>query len=406
MPGVVSQHEIQPVQRVSIHEVQNNAGRALYLPCERRAHLSHHPTSSRLHTAESKAVIPATHGTTDGSFGSNPSTASLRYLQPTIGSSSRDQGLYPSQQASRGANASAGPSQSASSSITQTYSQQYYPPAHPPQEVTSQHIDPCTESWPWDDLLDSPESGSFQSASTTYDPPSVDSISNSYNSSTGSETALLTAEQLWDPLTDSSHQPLYNIAASHPRPIPPSSALPPLVPRGACPSGPPLRQLGQSTERRRVPRPRFRLSNQTPSLARRSLLAALDAAKDTRDADGGQFYVDYSFRASVLIKAQIVPLHQEDLEQWFVCRQQDGMIGYQGFADVHPSSHPVNIPDMEWQDSDPSSDVIVAMDGMPAKNASQCSRYNKYRIKSSRPHVEPGSADSMFAWLSKLLPGL
>lgn len=78
----------------------------------------------------------------------------------------------------------------------------------------------------------------------------------------------------------------------------------------------------------------------------------------------------------------------------------------QGFADVHPSSHPVNIPDMEWQDSDPSSDVIVAMDGMLKNKASQCSRYDRYRIKSSRPHVEPGSADSMFAWLSRLLPGL
>ena len=195
--------------------------------------------------------------------------------------------------------------------------------------MTSQHIAPGTESWPWDDLLDSPESGSFQSASTTYDPPSVDSLPDSYNSSTGSETALLTAEQLWDPLTESSHQPSYHIAASHPRPIPPSSALPPLAPRGACPSGPPPRQLGQSTERRRVPRPRFRLSNQKPSMARRSLLADLDAAKDTPDADGGHFYVDYSFRASSLIKAHVVPVHQEDLEQWFVQRQQDGMIGYQ-----------------------------------------------------------------------------
>ncbi len=195
--------------------------------------------------------------------------------------------------------------------------------------MTSQHIDPATESWPWDDLLDSPESGSFQSASTTYDPPSVDSLPDSYNSSTGSETALLTAEQLWDPLTESSHQPSYHIAASHPRPILPSSALPPLAPKGACPSGPAPRQLGQSTERRRVPRPRFRLSNQKPSMTRRSLLADLDAAKDTSDADGGHFYVDYSFRASSLIKAHVVPLPQEDLEQWFVHRPQDGMIGYQ-----------------------------------------------------------------------------
>ena len=195
--------------------------------------------------------------------------------------------------------------------------------------MTSQHINPGTDSWPWDDLLDSPESDSFQSASTTYDPPSVDSLPDSYTSSTGSETALLTAEQLWDPLTDSNHQPSYHIAASHPRPIPPSSALPPLAPRGACPSGPPPRQLGQSTERRRVPRPRFRLSNQKPSMACRSLLADLNAVKDTPDADGGHFYVDYSFRASALIKAHVVPLHQEDLEQWFVRQQQDGMIGYQ-----------------------------------------------------------------------------
>ncbi len=102
MPGVVSQHEIQPVQRFSIHEVQNNAGRAVYLPFERRAHLSHHPTSSRLHPADGKAVIAATHSTSGSSFSSNPSTASQRYLHPTTGPSSLDQGLYPGQQASRG----------------------------------------------------------------------------------------------------------------------------------------------------------------------------------------------------------------------------------------------------------------------------------------------------------------
>lgn len=43
----------------------------------------------------------------------------------------------------------------------------------------------CEESWPWDELLDSPASDSYQSASTTYDPPSVDSIPDSYDSSTG-----------------------------------------------------------------------------------------------------------------------------------------------------------------------------------------------------------------------------
>ena len=64
-------------------------------------------------------------------------------------------------------------------------------------------------------------------------------------------------------------------------------------------------------------------------MARRSLLAELEIAKDKPDSDGGHFYADYSFRASALIKAHVVPLHQEDLEQWFVRRQQDGVIGYQ-----------------------------------------------------------------------------
>ncbi len=102
MPGVVSQHEIQPVQRFSIHEVQNNAGRALYLPFERRAHLSHHPTSSRLHPADGKAVIAATHSTSGSSFGSNLSTASQRYLHHTTGPSLLNHGLHPSQQAFHG----------------------------------------------------------------------------------------------------------------------------------------------------------------------------------------------------------------------------------------------------------------------------------------------------------------
>lgn len=82
------------------------------------------------------------------------------------------------------------------------------------------------------------------------------------------------------------------------------------------------------------------------------------------------------------------------------------MVSVQGFADVTPISHPVNIPDMEWQDSDASMDVVVAMDGMSMKKASQRTAYDKYRSKLRRSHAEPGSADSMFAWLSKLLPGL
>lgn len=52
----------------------------------------------------------------------------------------------------------------------------------------------CEESWPWDDnLLDSPGSDSFESASTTYDPPSDESIPESYSSSTASTAALIPA---------------------------------------------------------------------------------------------------------------------------------------------------------------------------------------------------------------------
>ena len=78
----------------------------------------------------------------------------------------------------------------------------------------------------------------------------------------------------------------------------------------------------------------------------------------------------------------------------------------QGFADVSPSSFPVNIPAMEWQDSDASLDVVVAVEGMSIKKAFHYSRYEKYKCKSLRSDTEPGNADSMFAWLSKLLPGL
>ena len=52
----------------------------------------------------------------------------------------------------------------------------------------------CEESWPWDDnLLDSPGSDSFESASTNYDPPSDNSIPDSYTSSTASTSALIHA---------------------------------------------------------------------------------------------------------------------------------------------------------------------------------------------------------------------
>lgn len=102
MPSAISQHEIQPVQRFTINEVQSTAGRAVCLPLERQAQLSRHPSSSRLQPAEGRAVLAGTQSTGCGSFGSNLSAASIHYSLPTTGPSTLDQRLYPSQQAFRG----------------------------------------------------------------------------------------------------------------------------------------------------------------------------------------------------------------------------------------------------------------------------------------------------------------
>lgn len=102
MPSAISQHEIQPVQRFTINEVQSTAGRAICLPFERQAQLSRHPSSSRLQPAEGRAVLAGTQSTGCGSFGSNLSAASMHYSLPTTGPSTLDQCLYPSQQAFRG----------------------------------------------------------------------------------------------------------------------------------------------------------------------------------------------------------------------------------------------------------------------------------------------------------------
>ena len=70
-------------------------------------------------------------------------------------------------------------------------------------------------------------------------------------------------------------------------------------------------------------------------------------------------------------------------------------------------SHPVSISDLEWQDPNASTDVVLAMGGMSIKKASQHSREHGLKSKSQGTQsAESGNADSMFAWLSKLLPGL
>lgn len=70
-------------------------------------------------------------------------------------------------------------------------------------------------------------------------------------------------------------------------------------------------------------------------------------------------------------------------------------------------SHPVSIPDLDRHESEVSTDVVVAMGSMSIKKASQHNRHHGPRSKSLRTtSAESGNADSMFAWLSKLLPGL
>lgn len=74
---------------------------------------------------------------------------------------------------------------------------------------SAQALVTCEESWPWDDLLDSPGADSFQSASTTYDPPSVDSIPDSFVGSTGTMRPLTMYGRPPMPLpssTEASHQ--------------------------------------------------------------------------------------------------------------------------------------------------------------------------------------------------------
>lgn len=399
-----------------------------------------------------------------------------------------------------------------------TYSEQH--------QDSSQPLVTCEESWPWDDLLDSPGSDSFQSASTTYDPPSVDSVPTSFVSSTGmlwitapshcampchcnrqhssavlsyapvvipcpsghdlagSDQALL-APRLCNQLSCNTCQ-----AAVQAESVIGASALPILVPKEASNSAVGYRQLGEASELRRVPRPRFRLANQRPTATRRSLLDDFDSVEDVCD-DGSMHDDDYSCSVSSLIKAHVEPSYhqhqfqqpQQQLREWCL-RRHSSHAGHQvqpntlhrcmntlhlsmdyaqhpikpvvsvyNLTEEHtqvnvgqhvnewvmpmliklanpdamhpivlysrnfllqdgkffaPVSHPVSFSDLDRQDSEASTDVVVAMGGMSIKKASQQNKqHHAPRSKSLQTtSSESGNADSMFAWLSRLLPGL
>ena len=68
------------------------------------------------------------------------------------------------------------------------------------------------------------------------------------------------------------------------------------------------------------------------------------------------------------------------------------------------NSHPVHCRDMEWQDED-SAQIALEMEGMSIKKS--CPGFDK-QVSSRRraTRSESANVDSMFAWLSKLLPGL
>lgn len=72
-------------------------------------------------------------------------------------------------------------------------------------------------------------------------------------------------------------------------------------------------------------------------------------------------------------------------------------------AKYSPHSYPVHFADMDWQEDD-SAQVALEMGGMsidldfPDKEISGG--------RSTGPYPEAANTDSMFAWLSKLLPGL
>lgn len=121
-------------------------------------------------------------------------------------------------------------------------------------------------------------------------------------------------------------------AANAPQGVAP--ALPPLAPKGPCPSAAAYRQLGPVSELRRVPRPRFRLANQHPTATRRSLLNDFDEVEDFPDDGSLQLDAGCSFNVSSLIKAHVQPGYcrhqqpqQQQLREWGICKEGDYQVG-------------------------------------------------------------------------------
>lgn len=149
--------------------------------------------------------------------------------------------------------------------------------------------------------------------------------------SAGSDTALM-APQLWSHLSSNAHQ-----AASQAGRAPQGAApaLPPLAPKGPCPSAAAYCQLGPVSELRRVPRPRFRLANQRPTATRRSLLNDFDEVEDFSDDGSLHLDVGCSFNVSSLIKAHVQPGYcrhqqqqpQQQLQEWGLRKEGEYQVG-------------------------------------------------------------------------------
>lgn len=140
----------------------------------------------------------------------------------------------------------------------------------------------------------------------------------------GSDSALL-APQLCNQLRQNTYQAALqaeNIRGA-------KSALPSLAPKHAGA----YRQLGEASELRRVPRPRFRLANQRPTATRRSLLNDFDAVENFSDDGSMHLDDDYSCSVSSLIKAHAEPGYhshqlQQQLRDWCL-RKHSSHAGYQ-----------------------------------------------------------------------------
>lgn len=147
--------------------------------------------------------------------------------------------------------------------------------------------------------------------------------------SAGSDTALL-ASQTWNPSSTDSNQAPQEAAFAQDAVKRAVYPLPPVATKGHSASAAGPRQLHQSSELRRVPRPRFRLANQRPTATRRSLLNDFDAVEDCCDDSSSHACIDYGFNASNLIKAHVeAGYHQQQLQQqqqlrdWYLRKQSN-----------------------------------------------------------------------------------